>query len=79
MQFSVFRPLKYSSQVVAGTNYHILYQISDDKAAEVQVFQPLPSSSDAPEIKSVDIVDYKLSATSLTACALAVGAAIAYF
>eukprot|EP00356_Strombidium_inclinatum_P011900 CAMPEP_0170492842 /NCGR_PEP_ID=MMETSP0208-20121228/12968_1 /TAXON_ID=197538 /ORGANISM="Strombidium inclinatum, Strain S3" /LENGTH=150 /DNA_ID=CAMNT_0010768661 /DNA_START=10 /DNA_END=462 /DNA_ORIENTATION=+ len=68
--FTIFRPVKYSSQVVAGTNYVILYDIGSDKYLEVKVYQPLPNSNALPSVTSVSYVDKKLGAAGLAASAL---------
>ena len=48
LEFSQFTPVRYSSQVVNGTNYKIVYKIGNNQTILVQVYQPLPNSNAMP-------------------------------
>jgi len=42
-KFEMYEPVKYTSQVVAGTNYFVKIQVSNDgDCVHVRLFQPLP-------------------------------------
>lgn len=40
--FSVFEPLKYTSQVVAGSNYLVKIKVDGEKYIHVKYHKPLP-------------------------------------
>ena len=72
-------PVKYSTQVIAGMRYTIIYDTGNDKQIEVTIIQPLPNSNADPEIQS--IVDYEKTesgATKMTYMSFATLAAMAY-
>jgi len=52
---SMFEPISYRSQVVAGTNYYVKIRISKTDYIHVKIFKPLPYSHDEPLILSIDI------------------------
>jgi len=57
--YSKFKPLTYRTQVVAGTNYRVVYDVSpsttDEQHLTVEVFVPLPisGSNAVPKVVSV--------------------------
>ena len=53
--FATFTPVRYSSQVVAGMNYKIVYSIGNDKQVLVQVYQPPPYTNDPVVVNSAII------------------------
>ena len=58
-QFSVFEPVEYQEQVVAGMNYKIRYVVdSQNSMMEVTAFQPLaiPGQNTAVQISQVQPV-----------------------
>ncbi|XP_069722587.1 cystatin-A-like [Phaenicophaeus curvirostris] len=48
--YATFNALEYKSQVVAGTNYCIKVQVSDDECVHLRVFQPLPVENQDPKL-----------------------------
>ena len=56
-KFTVFNPLKYSVQVVAGTIYRCLYEIDDNKYLVAKVFQPLPHTNEEASCLQVQFHD----------------------
>ncbi|KAM9389866.1 leukocyte cysteine proteinase inhibitor 1-like [Phaethornis superciliosus] len=48
----IFKAIVYRSQVVAGTNYFIKVQISDNEYAHLRVFQSLPYENQGPSLVS---------------------------
>ncbi|KFO97329.1 Stefin-C, partial [Calypte anna] len=47
---SIFQAIVYRSQVVAGINYFIKVQISEDEYAHLRVFQALPYANQGPRL-----------------------------
>ncbi|NXU73081.1 CYTX protein, partial [Oreotrochilus melanogaster] len=47
---STFQAIEYRSQVVAGINYFIKVQISEDEYAHLRVFQALPYENQGPRL-----------------------------
>ncbi len=47
--FSTFEVIHYSTQVVAGTNYHAKIKIGDDEYAHAKIWEKLPHTNEAPE------------------------------
>ncbi len=41
-QFETFQPVLVRSQVVAGTNYWVKYEVDDGEHIHVKIFKPLP-------------------------------------
>merc|ERR1711865_795265 len=48
-----FVPIRYTTQVVAGTNWFVKVQLDSDLFADVVIFEPLQFRHQAPEIVSV--------------------------
>ena len=41
-KYTTFEALKYTSQVVAGTNYKVKVKVGDNKCLHLEIFKPLP-------------------------------------
>ena len=41
-KFTVYEPIKFATQVVAGANYMIKIKVDDNKYIHIKVFVPLP-------------------------------------
>ncbi|XP_065699910.2 cystatin-A-like [Patagioenas fasciata] len=50
--FKIFKAIEYRTQVVAGTNYFIKVQNSDDDYTHLRVFVGLSSGNDCPTLVS---------------------------
>ncbi|NXG60619.1 CYTX protein, partial [Hemiprocne comata] len=48
----MFKAIEYRSQVVAGINYFIKVQDSDDDYVHLRVFQSLPHENEGPHLVS---------------------------
>ena len=48
--YSVFDAVKYTSQVVAGSNYNIKVHVGDGKYVHIKVFVPLPCNNAPNEL-----------------------------
>eukprot|EP00670_Eutreptiella_braarudii_P006212 CAMPEP_0174285428 /NCGR_PEP_ID=MMETSP0809-20121228/8764_1 /TAXON_ID=73025 ORGANISM="Eutreptiella gymnastica-like, Strain CCMP1594" /NCGR_SAMPLE_ID=MMETSP0809 /ASSEMBLY_ACC=CAM_ASM_000658 /LENGTH=97 /DNA_ID=CAMNT_0015381215 /DNA_START=28 /DNA_END=321 /DNA_ORIENTATION=+ len=55
VEFAVFEPIQYSTQVVAGTNYFVKVKTDEDQYVHVRIFQPLPHTGAPPEVHSVQV------------------------
>eukprot|EP00347_Sterkiella_histriomuscorum_P022706 403337465 len=53
--FEHFIPLRITSQVVAGTNYMVKIQVSNDKCVHAKIFKPLPYTNKAPELTDLQL------------------------
>lgn len=49
-----FEPVKYRSQIVAGTNYWFKVDVGDGKYIHVKMFEPLPYTNEPGEVESVE-------------------------
>ncbi|KFP24364.1 Cystatin-B, partial [Colius striatus] len=49
-KYSMFKAILYRSQVVAGTNYFIKMQVSDNSYIHLRVFQSLPYENQGPTL-----------------------------
>ena len=49
--YATYIPVKFQSQVVAGTNYTIKIKVDGDKMIQIKVFKPLPCNGDTPVLK----------------------------
>ena len=54
-EFAHFHPVAIKKQVVAGTNYMVKVQVSDDHYAHVKIFKPLPHTGQPAEVKEVHV------------------------
>eukprot|EP00401_Gymnodinium_catenatum_P083338 CAMPEP_0117598002 /NCGR_PEP_ID=MMETSP0784-20121206/75167_1 /TAXON_ID=39447 /ORGANISM="" /LENGTH=95 /DNA_ID=CAMNT_0005400429 /DNA_START=110 /DNA_END=397 /DNA_ORIENTATION=+ len=52
--FSKYEPLKYTSQVVAGTNYKVKVACDGDEHVHVKIFQPLPHTGESPSVSECE-------------------------
>ncbi|NXG49410.1 CYTB protein, partial [Psilopogon haemacephalus] len=50
--FGTFKAIEYRTQVVAGTNYFIKVQDSDDDYSHLRVFESLPHMNQGPSLVS---------------------------
>ncbi|NXX75591.1 CYTB protein, partial [Urocolius indicus] len=48
--FGILKAIIYRTQVVAGTNYFIKVQVSDDDYVHLRVFQSLPYENKGPSL-----------------------------
>ena len=55
--FKTFKPISYSYQIVAGTNYEIIYEIEDGRKMKVRIFEPLPYTNDLPEVQNIEYIE----------------------
>lgn len=53
--FEKFDAVKYTSQVVAGTNYWFKVEVGGDKYAHVKVFKPLPYTNEPGQVVEVQV------------------------
>ena len=51
--FAHFEAVSYTTQVVAGTNWNAKIRVSPDATIQVRVFEPLPHTGAAPEVKEI--------------------------
>ncbi|XP_064627376.1 cystatin-A-like [Lineus longissimus] len=56
--YSMYEPIQYKTQVVAGTNYDIKIQVSWNpvKFIIIRIFKPLPYLNEGPQLISVEKV-----------------------
>lgn len=47
---SVFEPVSYTSQVVAGTNYIVAIDVGKEDLVEVKIHRPLPHTGQPPRL-----------------------------
>ena len=47
-QFAIFEPVVYTTQIVAGCNFRVKYQVGDNDYIHAQVFVPLPHTGSPP-------------------------------
>ena len=50
--YGTFEAVKYTSQVVAGTNYKIKVKVGDEQYVHIEVFVPLPCKNAPNELLS---------------------------
>ena len=50
--YSTFEAVKYTTQVVAGTNYKIKVKVGDEKYVHIKVFVPLPCNNAPNQLTS---------------------------
>ncbi|KAM6144463.1 cystatin-A-like [Phoenicopterus ruber ruber] len=50
--YGIFKAIVYKTQVVAGINYFIKVQVSDDNYVHLRVFQSLPHENQGPSLVS---------------------------
>ena len=50
--YTVFEPILFTSQVVAGKNYWVKIHVDDD-FIHVKIYKPLPHTGNPPEISEV--------------------------
>lgn len=50
--YSVYEPVSFKSQVVAGTNYKIKVKVDGEKYVHMVVFVPLPHTGNEPNLSS---------------------------
>ncbi|NXT74151.1 CYTA protein, partial [Zapornia atra] len=48
--YGIFKAIIYKTQVVAGINYFIKVQVSDDIYVHLRVFQALPQANEGPRL-----------------------------
>ncbi|NXV81722.1 CPI1 inhibitor, partial [Atlantisia rogersi] len=48
----IFKAIVYKTQVVAGINYFIKVQVSDNNYVHIRVFQSLPQENEGPRLVS---------------------------
>ncbi|NWH66655.1 CYTA protein, partial [Geococcyx californianus] len=48
--YPIFKAVEYRTQVVAGVNYCIKVQVSDDEYVHLLVFQALPQENQGPKL-----------------------------
>jgi cystatin-A/B len=53
LTFTVFEPVAYTSQVVAGTNYKAKIKVDGGKYIHVKLFEPLPCYDQPIDISEV--------------------------
>lgn len=53
-EVTIWKAVKYTSQVVAGTNYRIKVQCGDDVYCHLAVFVPLPYTQEGPKLTAVE-------------------------
>ena len=51
--YTMFNPVSYQSQVVAGTNYKVKIDVGNLEYIHVKIYVPLPFMNSAPEISEV--------------------------
>ena len=50
--YETFVPVHFTSQVVAGTNFQIKYNVGGDDHVHAKIFRPLPHTGAPAEVKS---------------------------
>ena len=51
--FATFVPLKYTTQVVAGTNFMVRVKTGEGECAHVKIYEPLPHTGQPPTLSSI--------------------------
>ena len=51
--YSEFEAVKFTSQVVAGTNYVVKYKVGADQYIHAMIFEPLPNTNMSAEVTKV--------------------------
>ena len=49
-QFDMFTPEKYTSQVVAGTNFLVKIKVGEGRYVNAKIFRPLPHTGEPPRV-----------------------------
>ena len=53
--YTVFEPISFKSQVVAGTNYVAKIKVDGEKCIHAKMFEPLPYTGDPISVTSVEV------------------------
>lgn len=56
--FSEFVPIRYSTQVVRGTEWYVKVQLDSDLFADVAIFEPLPYANLPPQPPEIDNIKF---------------------
>jgi len=51
--FDTFNPVKYATQLVAGTNYFVKVDVGNGAYIHVRIYKPLPHTGAPPSLHSV--------------------------
>jgi len=51
--YASFTPVKYATQVVAGTNYFVKVDVGNGSFVHVRIFKSLPNANQPPSVHSV--------------------------